>query len=55
MQAAKTDSSQEKIEATYEFQLKTAKDVYNKTLIDAKQSLDETIANAQTNTSQKTK
>lgn len=55
LQAAKTDSSQEKIEATYEFQLKTAKDVYNKTLIDAKQSLDETIANAQTNTSQKTK
>ncbi len=36
----------EKAESMYEFQLNTAKNVYNKTLIDVKQSLDEMIASA---------
>ncbi|MDH5462851.1 MAG: hypothetical protein OEY17_05265 [Nitrosopumilus sp.] len=45
LQTAKTDSAKEKAESTYEFQLNTAKSVYNKTLIDAKQSLDKIIAN----------
>lgn len=46
LQTAKTDSAKEKAESTYEFQLNTAKNVYNKTLIDAKQSLDNLVASA---------